>query len=173
VARPSVRHRRNFVFPKQRIRRKAVSTNDELLDGTISYTLLRVFLGVDIAMHGISRLIDYSAFQRTMESQFTHAPLPHFAIVGFAITLPWAEALIGLLVGLGLWTRLALVIGALEMIVLTFGACLIQQWEIAGIQLIYQIAYSILLFLHGYNRWSADAFLGQAVPSGEGERSLG
>jgi thiosulfate dehydrogenase [quinone] large subunit len=51
--------------------------------------------------------------------------------------LPWTEATIGLLLLLGLFTRFALVAGSLEMIVLMAGITLAQNWEVAGIQLIY------------------------------------
>jgi thiosulfate dehydrogenase (quinone) large subunit len=136
-----------------------VKQSQELRDRTIAYALFRVFLGVNIALHGISRLLDSSQFRGTIEAQFAHSRLPHPVVSAFALILPWAESLIGVLVFAGLWTRLALVGGALVMIALTFGSCLIQDWQIAGIQLVYEIAYFLLLFHHESNRWSADAFL--------------
>ena len=142
-----------------------MNENHELLDRTIAYTLFRIFLGVNIAVHGISRLLDPSKFQGTIEAQFAHSPLPHPALAAFALALPWAESVIGLLMIVGLWTRLALTTGASVMIALTFGSCLIQDWQVAGIQLIYQIAYFLLLFLGNLNHWSADAFFGRGMRS--------
>lgn len=132
--------------------------NEEIRDRSIAYGLLRIFVGVNVALHGISRLLDPSKFQEMVETQFAHAPLPHPSVVVFAHLLPWAESIIGVLVVAGLLTRLSLIVGALIMIVLTFGSCLIQDWQVAGLQLVYQIAYFVLLFLCRYNCWSVDTF---------------
>ena len=137
----------------------AVDENQEFRDRTIAYGLLRVLLGVNIALHGISRLLDFSKFQGMIETQFAHSPLPHAAVTAFAHLLPWAESAVGVLVLAGLMTRLSLIVGASIMIVLTFGSCLIQDWQVAGLQLVYQIAYFTLLFLRRYYHWSADTFV--------------
>jgi thiosulfate dehydrogenase (quinone) large subunit len=131
-------------------------------DRVIAYALLRIFMGVNIGAHGIGRLLDPSKFRGATEAQFAHSPLPHAMVIGFALTLPWVETAIGALIFAGLWTRIALMAGALVMIALTFGSCLVQDWQVAGIQLSYQIAYFILLFLHSYDRWSLDTFLRRA-----------
>ena len=136
-----------------------VNESRELRDRTPAYALLRVFLGVNIALHGISRLLDAAKFRGAVEAQFAHAPLPHPLISAFVLALPWAETVLGVLILAGLWTRIALIGGALVMIALTFGSCLIQDWPVVGIQLVYQLAYFVLLFLHNYNHWSADQLL--------------
>jgi thiosulfate dehydrogenase (quinone) large subunit len=136
-----------------------MSPTQELEDRRIAYALLRAFLGVNIAIHGLSRLwAGPAVFQSKIEAQFAHAPLPHAAVAAFALLLPWAEAILGLLVLVGAATRLALIGGALLMIVLTFGSGLLQDWSAAGIQLTYAIAYALLLFLRTYNGWSIDAW---------------
>jgi thiosulfate dehydrogenase (quinone) large subunit len=133
--------------------------NHELSHRTIAYALLRVFLGVNIALHGISRLLDPSKFLAATEAQFAHSPIPHSAVAAFAVVLPWLEALFGLLIIAGLRTGFALIGGASVMLVITVGTCLNQEWQIASVQLIYQITYFILLFLHDYDHWSADTVL--------------
>ena len=136
-----------------------MNPSEEIDDRRLAYALLRVFLGVNIAIHGAIRLWAGPAlFQSKLEAQFAHAPLPHAAVAAFALLLPWAEAILGLLVLLGAATRLALIGGALLMIVLTFGSGLVQDWSAAGIQLIYALAYALLLFLRSYNGWSIDAW---------------
>jgi len=126
-------------------------------DYLLAYALLRVMLGVNIAMHGISRiLMGAGIFAAGIEKQFAATVLPHFAVAAFANVLPWAEASIGLLILFGVATRFALVAGALLMIVLTFGSTLHQDWQIAGIQLIYAIAYALLIAFQRYNAFSAD-----------------
>jgi thiosulfate dehydrogenase [quinone] large subunit len=87
------------------------------------------------------------------------APLPKSILAPFAATLPWTEATIGLLLLLGLFTRFALVAGSLEMIVLMAGITLAQNWEVAGIQLIYCAIYFLLLTHRGRNFYSLDTLL--------------
>jgi thiosulfate dehydrogenase (quinone) large subunit len=124
----------------------------------LAYGLLRITLGIDIALHGVSRLLAGSAsFVATLTKQFAGTPLPHFAVQGFGYTLPWLETTIGLLILFGALTRLALVAGALLIAVLMFGSSLNQDWSIVGIQLTYAVVYFILISLHGYNAFSLDA----------------
>jgi thiosulfate dehydrogenase [quinone] large subunit len=126
-------------------------------DYSLAYMLLRAMLGVNIAMHGISRiLMGVGVFASGIEKQFAATVLPHFAVAAFAHVLPWAEASIGLLILFGVATRFALVAGALLMIVLTFGSNLHQDWQVAGLQLIYAIAYAMLIAFQRYNAFSLD-----------------
>lgn len=139
-----------------------MNERQEARDRVLAYALLRAFLGVNIALHGLSRLFDPAKFQAGIEAEFAHSPLPHGAVAAFTAVLPWVEALIGLLLVVGWQTRRVLIAGALVMIALTFGTCLVQQWEVAGLQLIYAIAYSLLLFLYEYNGWSVDGWMRRA-----------
>ena len=87
------------------------------------------------------------------------APLPKSILAPFAAALPWTEATIGLLLLLGLFTRFALVAGSLVLIVLMAGITLAQNWEVAGIQLIYCAIYFVLLTHRGRNFYSLDTLL--------------
>jgi thiosulfate dehydrogenase (quinone) large subunit len=129
-------------------------------DYSMGYALLRMTLGVNIAMHGISRILSgVGAFASGLQKQFAATLLPHFAVSAFGHALPWTEATIGLLILVGGATRLALVAGALLMIVLTFGSNLHQDWQVAGLQLIYAIAYALLIAFHRFNSFSLDGLL--------------
>lgn len=129
-------------------------------DYSLAYALLRATLGVNIAMHGISRILaGVGVFAAGIEKQFAATPLPQFALSIFGHALPWAEAIIGLLILFGVATRVALVAGALVILVLTFGTTLHQDWQIAGLQLIYAIAYALLIAWHGHNAISVDRLL--------------
>ena len=55
-----------------------------------------------------------------------------------------------------LFLRPTLVIGVLLMLLLIFGTTLIQQWDIASIQMIYVAFYAMLLSTIGYDRFSLD-----------------
>ncbi len=127
-------------------------------DLSVAYALLRITLGVNIAIHGITRVMAGTAgFAASLTSQFAGTPVPRFAVQGFGYVLPWAEAVIGLLVLFGAFTRLALIAGALVMIALTFGTCLRQDWNVAGLQLIYSTVYFLLIGLLRHNAFSVDA----------------
>jgi thiosulfate dehydrogenase [quinone] large subunit len=129
-------------------------------DFALAYALLRITLGINIAIHGISRIVaGPAAFVATLTKQFAGTPLPHFAVQGFAYALPWAEALIGLLLLFGAFTRGALIAGALLIAVLTFGSTLHQDWDVAGLQLIYAVVYFLLLALLRHNALSVDGLL--------------
>jgi thiosulfate dehydrogenase [quinone] large subunit len=130
------------------------STNREL-----AYSLLRLTLGVNILMHGLARILaGLSPFAAGMVKQFAATLMPPVLVHAFAIALPWSELFIGAFILVGLWTRTALVLGALEIFVLTFGISLAQNWSVAGIQLMYALVYGILLAFAEYNRWSIDAW---------------
>ena len=136
-------------------------------DFSLAYALLRATLGVNIAMHGISRILaGTGVFTAELEKQFAASPLPHFAVRAFGSALPWAEASIGLLILAGAATRLALVAGGLLLLVLTFGSSLHQDWEIAGLQLIYAIVYSLLIAFRKYNLLSLDRVIARSRRNG-------
>jgi thiosulfate dehydrogenase (quinone) large subunit len=131
-----------------------------ITDRRIAYALLRIVFGVNIFFHGLSRLLgDHAAFLAYLSQQMAKAPLPKSLLPPFAATLPWVEATIGLLLLLGLFTRFALVAGSLVLIVLMAGITLAQNWEVAGIQLIYCAIYFVLLTHRGRNFYSLDTLI--------------
>lgn len=129
-------------------------------DRRIAYALLRIVFGVNIFFHGLSRLLgDHAAFLAYLSQQMAKAPLPKSIVPPFAATLPWAEVTIGLLLLLGLFTRFALVAGSLVLIILMAGITLAQNWDVAGIQLIYCAIYFVLLTHRGRNFYSLDTLI--------------
>jgi len=129
-------------------------------DLSLAYLLLRATLGVNILMHGVSRILSGQGhFASMLIQQFHAAPLPQSLVEAFAYALPWLEAVLGLLVLVGLFTRAALILGALLILVLTFGSSLLQDWQVVGLQLIYAIVYAALLAFLNANRFSVDSLL--------------
>ena len=59
----------------------------------------------------------------------------------------------------GLRLRSALVAGSLLMFVLTFGSALRQDWDIAGLQLIYAAIYAALLAFREKDWFSLDSLM--------------
>jgi thiosulfate dehydrogenase (quinone) large subunit len=145
---------------KLRMGEIAMETESDVRERRTAYALLRIVVGVNLVMHGVSRIISGPGeFAAKLVIQFTHAPIPAWSVWGFALTLPSIESILGLLILIGLRTRAALIAAALLIVVLTFGSSIVQDWNAAGIQLTYALAYSALLFLRRYNGWSIEAWL--------------
>jgi thiosulfate dehydrogenase [quinone] large subunit len=77
----------------------------------------------------------------------------------FALTLVFAEAIIGLLLVLGLWTRWSLLLGAVLISALVFGTALRSDWDTLAIQLLYAFIYAALITALEYNAYSIDALI--------------
>jgi thiosulfate dehydrogenase [quinone] large subunit len=132
----------------------------ESRDERLAYALLRVVIGTNLMMHGISRILGGPGeFAAKLVMQFEHAPLPAWSVWAFALTLPAIEAGLGFLLLIGLRTRAALIAASALIVVLTFGSALVQDWAQAAIQLTYAVVYAALLFLCRYNGWSVDAWM--------------
>jgi thiosulfate dehydrogenase [quinone] large subunit len=141
-------------------------------DLSVAYALLRITLGINIAIHGISRILAGPAsFVSSLTRQFEGTVLPHFAVQGFGYALPWLEALIGLAILFGALTRVALIAGALLIVLLTFGSTLHRDWDIAGLQLIYALVYFVLIGLRQYNSWSVDGLFSRSRGKAHSEKA--
>ncbi len=129
-------------------------------DVIAGYTVLRIALGVNIAMHGVARLLaGPGKFASQMSKQFGPTILAAPLVTAFGYTLPWAEGILGALILVGLLTRPALILGALLIAALSFGSCLLQDWNAAGFQLLYAAVYGLLLMFCRYNTISLDELL--------------
>jgi thiosulfate dehydrogenase [quinone] large subunit len=134
----------------------------EMRDETLAYALLRVTVGLNFMMHGVSRLLAGPAlFTEKLVTQFAHSPLPGWSVQAFASALPFVEGILGLLLLLGLRTKWVLVALGLVMLTLTFGTTLLQDWSGAGAQLLYEFVLAAMLFLRRFDGWSVDACFGR------------
>jgi thiosulfate dehydrogenase [quinone] large subunit len=130
---------------------------DVAVDRRLAYALLRAIVGVNLAVHGISRLLaGPHAFAASLVGTFHATPLPSWSMMAFGLVLPWVEAALGLLILLGLVTRFTLVAASLTILILTFGSKLRQDWESAGLQLIYAAIYAALLAFRSENVYALD-----------------
>ncbi len=136
-------------------------------DQRLAYALLRMVAGMNLLMHGVSRIAaGPTSFAAKTVTQFEHSLLPAGSVWAFAMFLPAIEAFLGLLLLIGLRTRAVLIAASLLIMVLTFGSSLVENWPVVGMQLIYALVYAALLFLLRYNGWSVDAWMHRAK-SGE------
>jgi thiosulfate dehydrogenase [quinone] large subunit len=126
----------------------------------MAYLFLRLLVGLNLAMHGIARLAAGAGhFASALLPEFAKTPLPAWSVYLFGITLPWVEAMLGLLLLFGLRTRAALIGSLLAMLALTFGTTLRQDWPTAATQLLYGLVYAVLLAFAEYNRYSVDGWM--------------
>ena len=130
-------------------------------DRRMAYGIFRLALGINILIHGMGRILGpgASGFAAKTVQEFMSTPLPHWAVYGFLLVLPFIEAGLGVLLTLGLFTRWALAAGGLLMVCLIFGTSMRSDWTTVGIQMIYAIIYFLLLFYRRYNLFSVDSFV--------------
>jgi thiosulfate dehydrogenase (quinone) large subunit len=130
-----------------------------LLDRKLAYLMLRFTLGLSVLMHGLVRLPHLGAFADATVKLFVGTPLPEIIVRPFALSLVFLETMVGLLVVLGLWTRWALLLGALSMACLIFGTAIRSDWETLAIQLLYASIYAALMAAREHNSYSVDALI--------------
>lgn len=112
----------------------------------IAFALFRISVGADMLLHGAMRIPSLTAFVNTTAKLFEgSSALPMPLVRGFLYVLPFPEGLIGLLLILGLFTRAALVAGAITMIILVFGTGTRQDWNTMGVQMAYVLYYYVLI----------------------------
>jgi thiosulfate dehydrogenase (quinone) large subunit len=129
-------------------------------DKSLAYALLRIAFGVNFAGHGLIRIYNgVGAFATTTAEHLVKSPLPHSFAYGFSYAIPFLEAILGLTLILGVFTRISLVCGAVFMMALTIGVAANQQWDVAGQQLVYSAVFFLLLFLIEHNAFALDSYL--------------
>jgi len=131
-------------------------------DISMAHLLARLALGLNMAMHGLTRIPRFDDFKGYLAKEFAGSPLPQGLVEGSAVGIVAAESVIGVLLLLGLFQRQALIAGGALMLALLFGVCLIWNWNAAGAQMVYVIFFAGLLATLKYDRWSLDARMRKA-----------
>ncbi|MBV9673151.1 MAG: DoxX family membrane protein [Verrucomicrobia bacterium] len=129
------------------------------LDAALGYAVLRFTFGLNFLFHSYQRWVNMDKFVNTIVHDFAVTPLPGWSIRAFATAIPFVEPALGALILVGLWTRGALVAGAIFIALLTFGTALRGDYAGLAAQLLYSITFFLLLLTSEYNRFSADAWL--------------
>ena len=129
-----------------------------------AYVLFRLLTGLDFFGHGFARIFTGShlpGFAQGMVKNMASTPLPASLTLATGYVVPCVELVIGVLLLLGLFTRLALTLAFLLMFVLLFGITLKQDWNVATQQLMYGLVLFILLFARERYDLSWPALLGR------------
>ncbi|QSQ13470.1 DoxX family membrane protein [Myxococcus landrumensis] len=135
-----------------------------LEDRHLAHGVLRLVLGLNIAVHGAVRVSAPGAFADTLVQGFAGTLLPGWSVRVFALGLPFIELGVGLAILLGVRLRASLVAGGLVIAMLTFGESLRQQWSTVGLQLGYALAYFVLLLRAADARFTVDGWLASSRP---------
>jgi thiosulfate dehydrogenase [quinone] large subunit len=127
-------------------------------DAQLAYSFFRFSMGVVIFFHGAMRVITGVDAWVAKESQiFVGDPLlPMWFVVAFLYVLPTVEIVLGALTAAGLYTRWALLAGAVLMLVLVFGNLTRQDWGTVGNELHYILYYALMIAGLKYNRFALD-----------------
>ena len=128
-------------------------------DVVAAYTLLRIVVGINYFNHGATRIFSIPGFMDSMVNTMQDSWIPEFLVRINAALVPPVELIVGVLMIVGLFTRSALIASFILMAVLMYGITIIQNWDGASSQLIYNIVLFILLAGLNFNRVSVDAWL--------------
>ena len=147
-----------------RMQGTASQTADSIyrLDYVLAFFTLRLALGVNELMHGVTRIFmgaGLSGFLSFTQNQFKDAPLPVWQVRSFAAVVPICELIIGVLLILGLGTRWALTVAAVLMIGIIFGTAMRSDWQLVFLQMFYSLLYALMLIWRRYDAWSVDAVM--------------
>ena len=127
-------------------------------DIILAYTFLRLIVGINYFNHGFTRLGSIPGFVEGMVDKFQGTFIPEILIRINAALVPPVELVVGLLITIGLLTRSALIACFCLMLILMYGVTLVQDWQVAGGQLTYNLALFILLAGLGFNTISVDSW---------------
>src|SRR5713226_9633480 len=131
-----------------------------------AYALLRVTLGIIFLFYGIGKFVGgISNFVGGMNQQFS-GKLPAAMVMPFAYFIPFAEAISGALILLGLFTRVGLTLSGLLLIGLTFGVVMLGQAPTVAHNLQYVLLNFVLLWFFDLNRYSVDGIIARKPAAG-------
>ncbi len=133
--------------------------NDASFEG-YNYLIFRLVMGFNMMIHGAVRVFgDYSGFIEKMNTMFADSVVPGFLVNIMANLISPVELIFGFLLILGFKTKVSILVLNFNMLILVSGVCLLQKWDLAGMQM----AYVLYLFFLGanikYNKLSMDQLL--------------
>src|SRR5260370_41952260 len=124
-----------------------------------AYALTRITYGVIFLFYGIGKFRGgISNFVGGMNQQFS-GKLPAAMVMPFAYFIPFAEAISGALILLGLFTRVGLPLSGLLLIGLTFGVVMLGQAPTVAHNLQYVLVNFVLLWFVDLNLYSLVLFI--------------
>ena len=134
------------------------------LDADLGYSLLRVTMGLNFLVHSFGRWRNLEHFVDGVVAEFADTPLPVWSVRAFAFAIPFWEPVVGILLVLGLWTRWALVAGAVLIAALSFGTSMRGDYTVLTQQLVYALIFFVLLLFRArHDRFGLDGLRSRAL----------
>ncbi|MDN3690658.1 DoxX family membrane protein [Cyclobacterium jeungdonense] len=123
---------------------------------SLSFVFIRLGIGISMFGHGLVRIPKLNAFSTGMVGNFSESYLPGQIVKPFSLALPFLELIVGLLLILGLKTRLAGISGAILMLCLMFGTSMIENWGSLPSQMIHLLFFVLVYEFHQVNTFALD-----------------
>ena len=120
----------------------------------ISFFFLRLPIAMSLAGHGLVRLPKLQAFAEGMVSTMEASVLPPAAVLAFSYFIPIAEAVVGIVLLLGIQVRYTIFAALALMALLTMGSSTIENWSAVESQLIHA-GYLMVLYWVWSEKYSA------------------
>lgn len=130
-----------------------------MLQNTTAYLIARLSIGMSMFAHGLVRMPKLDGFSSWMVTSFKDSALPEALVRPFSYALPVLELAVGVLLLLGLFTRLSIIVGSIIMLALIFGSGMIEKWDAVFTQIVYGVIFAILYNYLESNRYSLDRVL--------------
>jgi uncharacterized membrane protein YphA (DoxX/SURF4 family) len=123
------------------------------------FLVLRFGLGIDFSLHGLGRTgAGFEIFHSWVMGLFANSVLPNFLTEIAAYLIPPVEIGVGILFILGFQTKWATVCAGALMSMLIFGMASIQKWDLVAIQVLYLVAFFLLLTFLENDQFSVDGY---------------
>ncbi|WP_312076742.1 MauE/DoxX family redox-associated membrane protein [Chryseobacterium sp.] len=106
-------------------------------DFKTAFFFLRLPVAISLLGHGLVRVPKLETFSKWMVSTMEKSFIPEFLLVPFGYILPFAEAVIGVLLLINFKTKETLYSALVLMSILIFGSCSIENWSAIESQLLH------------------------------------
>jgi thiosulfate dehydrogenase [quinone] large subunit len=123
----------------------------------LAYSILRVTIGGVFLFYGVGKfVVGVAVTAKWFLDGFAKTWLPPGSVYAFSVALPFLEVTIGVLLILGLFTRLAAAVGGVLIAALTIGLTIKGSSQDVAMNMGYAVALFILLHQVEDNEFSID-----------------
>lgn len=115
----------------------------------LNFFFLRLPIAMSLLGHGLVRLPKLAAFSNWMVGSMAKSVFPPALVTAFSYALPILEALLGLLLLLGIRVQYTLYGGLVLMSILIAGSSSVEDWAAIQAQLVHAVYLGFLLYVYG------------------------
>ena len=126
----------------------------------LAYAILRVTLGGVFLFYGVGKfVVGVAVTAHGFQEAFAKTWVPPASVYAFSVVLPFFEVMVGALLILGLFTRLAAAVAGLLIMALTIGLTIKGSSQDVALNMGYAVAVFILLHRVEDNGLAVDRWL--------------